>query len=232
MSEPALYARAAGGVARLFLARSFGGRGAACSRHCGPVLSRAHRRAAATDRTDDGRQKAGRVEHGQRDIHGEQFRPRRAGQVGRCPASRGRCGSALPGEGDRLDDLEADPELRPRARPQCQRYCRHGAALRVRARRVARHRAPPADPRRRRGAGHGRRPWRARCCRRDIGPARRRDADLPGHGSPDFPIPGAAPCPALSAARARAVGLPRMAAADGCRLQYREPRADEYGPDA
>ena len=127
--------------------------------------------------------------------------------------------------------LRADPDLRPRARPQCQRHRRRRETLPLRSRRLARQRSPPADPCRRRGAGHGRRPRRAGRGRRDTRPSRRRDIDLPRHGPPDFRGPGAAPCPALPAARTPADGLQGMEDGDGRGLQPRNAGADEQGPD-
>ena len=142
-------------------------------------------------------------------------------------AGRRRAVAPVPGTGDRLDDPEADPDLRSRPRPQCQRHRGRRTAFRNRARGPARQRAPPTDSRRRCGEGHDRRPRRAGRCRRDSRPSWRRDTDLPRHGPPDIRGPGAAARPAVPADRAPAGGLQGVAGDDRRGLQPREPGADK-----
>ena len=56
-------------------------------------------------------------------------------------------------------------------------------------------------------------------------------SDLPRHGPPDFRGPGAAPRPALPAARTCADGFQGMEDGDGRGLQPRNAGKDEHGPD-
>ena len=186
LPEPALCSFAARGAAGLFLAYSPGARDATRCRDGGPALSRAHRRAATADRTHEGGQAAGRVEHGQSDLHGGQFRPGRACRIGRGQAGRGGRRSSVPGGGIAWTILRPTLIYDPGRDRNISAIAAIARRFRFVPRRVARQRAPPADPRRRRGAGHDRRPGCAGCRQCDSGPPRRRDADVPRHGSPDF----------------------------------------------
>ena len=131
-----------------------------------------------------------------------------------------------------LDDLPVNPDLRSRPRSQYQRDRVFHTAFRSLPDRLARHRTPPADPCRRRGAGYGHCHecrWRTRGAHR---PPRRRDIDLPRDGSAHIRVLGTASRPSLSATQFRQISVSHMENNDGCEIQRSEPGADEHGSDA